>query len=29
MARTWYEKAREFGSTDAQRRLHMLASRSE
>jgi len=29
MARMWYEKAREFGSTDAQRRLHMLASRSE
>jgi hypothetical protein len=29
MARTWYEKAREFGSTDAQRRLLMLASRSE
>jgi hypothetical protein len=29
MARTWYEKAREFGSTEAQHRLHMLASRSE
>ena len=29
MARTWYEKAREFGSTDAQHRLDMLASRSE
>jgi hypothetical protein len=29
MARTWYDKVREFGSTEAQRRLHTLASRSE
>jgi len=29
MARTWYEKAREFWSTEAQHRLDMLASRSE
>jgi len=29
MARTWYEKAREFGSTEAERRLHMLASQGE
>jgi len=29
MARTWYEKAREFGSTEAQHRLDMLASGSE
>lgn len=28
MARTWYEKAREFGSADAPRRLEMLASRA-
>ncbi len=26
MARTWYEKAREFGSTEAQHRLDMLGS---
>jgi len=26
MARTWYQKARELGSTDAQRRLDTLAS---
>jgi len=29
MARTWYEKARQFGSTEAQHRLDMLASRSQ
>jgi len=29
MARAWYEKAKEFGSTEAQHRLDMLASRSE
>ncbi len=29
MARAWYEKAREFGSTEAQHRLDMLARRSE
>jgi len=29
MARAWYEKAREFGSTEAQRRLDMLASRNK
>jgi len=29
MARSWYEKAREFGSTEAQHRLDMLARRSE
>jgi len=29
MARAWYEKAREFGSTEAQHRLDMLASRRE
>ena len=27
MARAWYEKAKEFGSTDASRRLELLASR--
>ena len=27
MARTWYEKAKELGSTDASRRLELLASR--
>jgi hypothetical protein len=29
MARSWYEKARQFGSADAPRRLEMLASRRE
>ena len=29
MARRWYEKARQFGSADAPRRLEMLASRRE
>jgi hypothetical protein len=29
LARTWYEKAKEFGSFEAPRRLHMLASRTE
>lgn len=29
MARTWYEKAKEFGSAEAPRRLEMLASRSQ
>lgn len=29
MARVWYEKAREFGSPDAPRRLEMLASRAQ
>jgi len=29
MARTWYEKARQFGSLDAPRRLELLASRRE
>jgi TPR repeat protein len=27
MARAWYEKAKEFGSTDASLRLQLLASR--
>src|SRR5262249_50533351 len=27
-ARTWYERAREFGSAEAMRRLEMLASRA-
>jgi TPR repeat protein len=27
MARAWYEKAKEFGSTDASLRLELLASR--
>jgi TPR repeat protein len=27
IARAWYEKAKEFGSTDASRRLDLLASR--
>jgi hypothetical protein len=27
MARAWYEKAKEFGSTDASLRLGLLASR--
>jgi hypothetical protein len=26
MARTWYEKAKEFGSAEAPRRLEILAS---
>jgi hypothetical protein len=26
-ARAWYERAKEFGSTEAPRRLEMLASR--
>jgi hypothetical protein len=29
MARSWYEKAQQFGSADAPRRLEMLASRRE
>ncbi len=29
MARSWYEKARQFGSADASRRLEMLASRRD
>ncbi len=29
MAREWYEKAKEFGSADARRRLEMLASRRD
>jgi hypothetical protein len=29
MARNWYEKAKQFGSTDATQRLEMLASRGE
>jgi TPR repeat protein len=28
MARSWYEKARDFGSPEAQRRLDMLAKRA-
>jgi TPR repeat protein len=29
MAQTWYERARELGSIEAQRRLDVLASRSK
>jgi hypothetical protein len=28
MARIWYERAKEFGSAEALRRLEMLASRA-
>ena len=29
LARAWYHKARSFGSTDAPRRLELLASREQ
>jgi hypothetical protein len=29
LARTWYERAEQFGSADARRRLEMLASRRD